>query len=247
MADRTYGPIVLPESLLHALAEFRQWHVLLADADARDPMLRALELATELAPERVAEVEAELDASFSDALLGVLASRVPVLEDQYEMTLGSVATTARAAWKSGCPEDLVAVASGGRTLYCVPRREHPWASTTVTEWRRGDKEAAPQGLVRWLRDVPMREFWGQLVELGVVDPDADDPPPHGRVESGAGLVPRLAVPQAVVEATAVRVQHAKFGVGRVVRSTGSGEGRKLDIDFGGTVRTILARFVTEIG
>jgi hypothetical protein len=67
----------------------------------------------------------------------------------------------------------------------------------------------------------------------VVEQDADDPPPHGRVESGAGLVPRLAVPQAVVEATQVRVEHAKFGVGRVLRSTGAGEGRKLDIDFEG--------------
>jgi len=36
-------------------------------------------------------------------------------------------------------------------------------------------------------------------------------------------------------------------VGRVLRATGGGSDRKLEIDFGGGgVRTILARFVTEL-
>lgn len=247
MAERAPGPIAASESLLQTLAEYRQWHALLADADPRDPLLKALELATELAPERVAQVEEELEAGLSDALLAVLASRVPHLEDHFEMRLDGIGELAREAWAGGCPRELLAVARNGETMYCVPRREHPWSATLVTPWHRIDGSEAPRPLARWLMEGPMREFWGLLIELEVVEQDADDPPPHGRVESGAGLVPTLAVPRAVVEATQVRVEHAKFGVGRVLRSTGAGDGRKLDIDFGADgVRTILARFVREL-
>lgn len=248
MQGRTPGPIAANEALLQTLAEYRQWHALLVDADPRDPLLKALELPTELAPERVEAVEAELEASFSDALLAVLASRVPHLEDQFGMRLDNLGELAREAWSAGCSKELLPVASDGSVFYCVERREHPWTSTTITPWSRIDDGEAPRALAKWLRDGPMNEFWGLLLELEVVEQDADDPPPHGRAESGAGLVPRLAIPQAVVEATAVRVQHAKFGAGRVLRSVGAGDTRKLDIDFGANgVKTILARFVTELG
>lgn len=247
MAERAPGPIAASDTLLQTLAEYRQWHALLADADPRDPLLKALELPTELAPERVAEVEAELEASFSDALLAVLASRVPHLEDHFEMRLDNIGELAREAWAAGCPQELLPVARGDEVVYCVPRLEHPWASTIVTPWHRLDDSEVPRALGRWLKDGPMNEFWGLLTELGVADQDQDDPPPHGRVESGAGLVPRLAVAQAVIEAAQARVEHAKFGVGRVLRSHGAGEGAKLDIDFGaGGVKTILARFVREL-
>lgn len=247
MADRAPGPITASESLLQTLAQYRQWHALLVDADPRDAWLRALELPTELAPERVAQVEEDLECGLSDALLAVLASRVPHLEDHYEMRLDNIGALAREAWQLGCPKDLLAVGRVGDVMYCVQRREHPWTSTVVVGWHHLDGSDAPRGLQKWLQDGPMTELWGHLCELGVAEGDSDDPPPHGRVESGGGLVPRLAVPQAVLAAAAVRVEHAKFGVGRVLRATGAGDGRKLDIDFGaGGVKTILARFVREL-
>lgn len=248
MAEREPGPIAASESLLQVLAEYRQWHVLLADADPQDPLFIALRQPTELAPELVDQLETELQAGLSDATLAVLASRVPHLEDHFEMRVDNIAALAREAWKAGLSDEMLPLARSHDVYYCVLRRENPWSSTIVTPWHPEDAGVAPSPLVRWLKNGAMREFWELLTELEVVEHGADDPPPHGRTESGEGLVPRLAVPRAIVEATAVRVQHPKFGVGRVLRSTGAGEARKLDIDFGGDggVRTILARFVTEL-
>jgi hypothetical protein len=53
--------------------------------------------------------------------------------------------------------------------------------------------------------------------------------------------PRVVDPHAIGE----RVTHAKFGLGTIVAAEGApGDGRKLTIDFGGTRRVLLAKFVT---
>jgi len=55
------------------------------------------------------------------------------------------------------------------------------------------------------------------------------------------LPPRAVDPHAIGE----RVTHAKFGLGTIVAAEGApGDGRKLTIDFGGTRRVLLAKFVT---
>lgn len=249
MTVRPPGPIAASESLLATLAEYRRMHGPLVEVDPKHPWLRALELPTELAPERVAEVEETLGAALSDASLALLASRVPHLEDHYEATIGEMVARTQDAWVEGCPKEWIVLAKAGEDRYCVPRREHAWATTNVTKWHRLDGEAAPLGIERWLREVVMDDLAGLLTDLGANAWDRDDDPPHrhGRSEARHDLVPTLAVPQALVEAAAARVEHVKFGVGRVLRAIGAGEGRKLDIDFGAAgVRTILARFVREL-
>jgi len=247
MAARTPGPIAVAEPLLAALGEYRQLHFALTEADATHPWLRAIELPTELELELVEAVEHELSASLSDGLLAVFASRVPHLEDAFEMQLAGLPQLSEEARAVGCPAELLAVARQADLFYCVPRREHPWAATTVTPWHPLDGAEAARALPRWLRDAPMADLWDVLHELQAVDAGQDEPPAAAQVEAGAPLVPRLVPRRAAVLQVAPRVQHPKFGVGRVLRSTGEGPERKLEIDFEAAgVRTILARFVSEL-
>jgi hypothetical protein len=132
MAARTPGPIAAAEPLLATLGEYRQLHFALAEADAAHPWLQAIELPTELELEAVEALEQALAASFSDALLAVYASRVPHLEDAFEMQLATLPELAEEAWAVGCPADMLAVARQADLFYCVPRREHAWAATVVT-------------------------------------------------------------------------------------------------------------------
>ncbi|MDC0715971.1 ankyrin repeat domain-containing protein [Nannocystis bainbridge] len=63
----------------------------------------------------------------------------------------------------------------------------------------------------------------------------------------AAAAPPKPPPPQVVEPHAVgeRVTHAKFGLGTIVATEPSADGqRKLTIDFGGTRRVLLAKFVT---
>lgn len=247
MAARTPGPIAAAEPLLTALGEYRQLHLALTEADATHPWLRAIELPTELELELVEAAEHALAASFSDGLLAVFASRVPHLEDAFEMQLVGLAQLSEEARAVGCPAELLAVARQADLFYCVPRREHPWAATMVTPWHPLDGAEGPRALPRWLRDAPMADLWDVLHELQAVDADQDEPPVAAQVEAGAPLVPRLVPRRATVLQAAPRVQHPKFGVGRVLKATGEGPDRKLEIDFEGAgVRTILARFVSEL-
>lgn len=248
MAARTPGPIAAPEPLLAVLGEYRQLHHALAEAEPSHAWLRAIELPTELELEAVVAVEEALSAELSDMLLAVLASRVPHLEEAFELQLDGLRALAEEAWAAGCSVELLAVARRGDVFYCVPRREHAWSTTTITPWHLLDGAEAPRGLARWLKDAAMADLWELLVELRAVDPEDDEPlPPAARPDAGVPLTPRLVPQRATILAAAPGVQHAKFGVGRVLRATGAGPDRKLEIDFGaGGVRTILARFVTEL-
>ena len=97
MPARTPGPIAAPEPLLTTLAEYRQLHLALADSEPGHAWLAALELPCELEIDALARQEEALGASFSDALLAVLAARVPHLEDSWELSLelGPLAAEAR--------------------------------------------------------------------------------------------------------------------------------------------------------
>lgn len=246
MPARTPGPIVAPEALLTTLAEYRQLHLALADTEPAHAWLSALELPCELEIDVVARQEEALGASFSDLLLAVLACRVPHLADSYEMSieLGSLAAEARSL---RCPPELLAVARDGECFYCVPRREHAWATTVITPWHPEDGASAARPLQRWLKEGPIDDLWQLLAELRAIDPEADEPlPPQARPDAAAGVCPRLVLAHGAITAV-LQVEHAKFGVGRVLRAIGDGDARKLDIDFGAAgVRTILARFVREL-
>jgi len=245
MASRTSGPIAAAEPLIAILGEYRQWHLALTEADATHPWLKVLEEPTELELEVVEALERSLAASFSDSLLAVYASRVPHLEDAFEMQLVGLAQLSEEAWAVGCPADMLAVARQAGLFYCVPRREQPWATTAVTAWHPLDGSGAPRALARWLRDAPMADLMDVLAELQAIDAGQDDMPLV--TEGSVPLQPRLVAHRAAVLQAAPRVQHPKFGVGMVLRATGGGADRKLEIDFGGGgVRTILARFVTEL-
>ena len=247
MAARTPGPIAAAEPLLATLGEYRQLHFAVTEADAAHPWLQAIELPTELELEAVEALERSLAAGFSDVLLAVYAGRVPHLEDAFEMQLATLPELSEEAWAVGCPADMLAVARQADRFYCVPRREHPWAATVVTSWHPLDGAGAPRALPRWLRDVPMVDLWDVLHELQALEAGQDEPPVAARVEAGVPLTLRLVPRRSAVLQAAPRVQHPKFGVGRVLRATGGGPERKLEIDFGGGgVRTILARFVTEL-
>lgn len=245
MPARTPGPIAAPEPLLTTLAEYRQLHLALADSEPGHAWLAALELPCELEIDALARQEEALGASFSDVLLAVLAARVPHLEDSWELSLelGPLAAEARAL---RCPPELLAIARAGETFYCVPRREHPWATTAVTAWHPEDGPGVARPLQKWLKDGPIDDLWQLLGELQAIDPGADDPlPPQARPDAAPQFGPRLVLARGAV-AEVVQVEHAKFGVGRVLRAIGEGDARKLDIDFGPAgVRTILARFVRE--
>lgn len=246
MPARLPGPIAAPEPLLTTLAEYRQLHLALADSEPGHAWLAALELPCELAIDAVAMQEDALSASFSDLLLAVLAARVPHLEEGWELSpdLGPLAAEARA---QGCPVELLAIARSGESFFCVPRREHSWASTVITPWHPEHGTGTARPLQRWLKDGPIDDLWQLLAELRAIDPEADEPlPPQARPDAAPQFGPRLVLPRGVVTAV-VQVEHAKFGVGRVLRAIGDGDTRKLDIDFGPAgVRTILARFVREL-
>jgi hypothetical protein len=245
MAARTPGPIAAAEPLLATLGEYRQFHLALAESDAAHPWLKVLEEPTELELEAVDALEQSLQVSLSDALIAVYASRVPHLEDAFEMQLVGLAQLSEEAWAVGCPADMLAVARQADLFYCVPRREQPWATTAVTAWHPLDGSGAPRALARWLRDAPMADLMDVLHELQALDAGQDDAP--RMTEVSVPLRPTLVAHRAAVLQAAPRVQHPKFGVGMVLRATGGGAERKLEIDFGGGgVRTILARFVTEL-
>jgi hypothetical protein len=247
MAARTSGPIAAAEPLLATLGEYRQWHLALTESDAAHPWLKVIEEPTELELEAVEAMERTLSASFSDALLVVYASRVPHLEDAFEMQLAGLPQLSEEAWAVGCPPDMLAVARQADLFYCVPRREQPWATTMVTPWHPLDGTGAPRALARWLREAPMADLLEVLQELQAVDAGQDELPLAQWVDMGGPLTPRLVPHRAAVLQASPRVQHPKFGVGHVLRATGGGPDRKLEIDFGGGgVRTILARFVTEL-
>ena len=243
MSARSPGPIAAPEPLLVLLAEYRQLHAALTEVEPGHPWLDALEQPCELELEAVAAAEAALDASFSDALLAVYAGRVPHLEEHLEMQLPGLAALAEEARAVGCPAELLAVARQADLFLCVPRHEHPWAATTITPWHPLDGAEAPRPLARWLKDAALADLLDLLTDLQAIDPTAEQPWFPG-IEP---VAPRLVQARAAVIAAAPRVQHDKFGVGRVLRSTGDGDTRKLEIDFGAAgVRTILARFVREL-
>ncbi len=248
MSARCPGPIAAPEPLLTLLGEYRQLHLALADHEPGHGWLAALEWPTELELDLVQRQEAALDASFSDALLAVLASRVPHLEDSLEMQLAGLDGLAAEARALGCPPELLPVARQGELFHCVPRREHPWASTTVTPWHPQDGAGAARGLQPWLKAVAMADLYDFLNELDYIDIEEDEPlPPEARPDAAQVPAPRLVDHRGVTAVQAMRVEHARFGVGRVLRATGDGETRKLEIDFGAAgVRTILARFVREL-
>ncbi|MDC0666261.1 hypothetical protein [Nannocystis radixulma] len=245
---RTEGPIAAPDALLTTLAEYRQLHVLFAAVDPRHEWAQRVAGPPELDLDAVAQVERDLEAELSDALLAVLACQVPHLEDHYEMTLRQIAAHTEAAWSRGCPRDQVAVARTQGVFYCVPRRMRQWASTAIAAWADRTLEL-PRGLEKWLADGPMDGLWDMLCELDLVDPDAGEPvPSHARPDAAPALVPRLVRPVVAAAAAARRVQHPKFGAGRVLQELGDGDARKLVVDFGAPhgVRTLLARFVSEL-
>lgn len=248
MSARSPGPIAAPEPLLTLLGEYRQLHLALADVDPRHAWLAAIEQPTQLELELVARQEAALDASFSDALLAVLACRVPHLEDAFELELTGMHTLADEARAVGCPPELLAVARQEDLFFCVPRREHPWATTAITPWHPLDGAQAPRGLLPWLKAAPLADLWDLLTELRAVDPGEDEPlPPQARPDAAQVPAPRLVDGRGLATAAATRFEHAKFGVGRLLRATGEGDAQKLELDFGAAgVRTILARFVREL-
>ena len=275
MAARTPGPIAAPEPLLAVLGVSHHPHHALAGANRSPAWRRATDLPTDPEREAVVAVEEALSAELSDMLLAVLASRVPHLEEAFELQLDGLRALAEEAWAGGCSVELLAVARRGDVFYCVPRREHAWSTTTITPWHLLDGAEPPRGLARWLEGAARGDLWellvgrggpagrwqgrgekaaaraalgGLLAALGAVDPEDDEPlPPAARPDAGVPLTPRLVPQRATILAAGPRVQHAKFGVGRVLRATGAGPDRKLEIDFGaGGVRTILARFVTEL-
>ncbi|WAS91135.1 hypothetical protein [Nannocystis punicea] len=245
---RTEGPIAAPEALLATLAEYRQLHVLFADVDPRHEWILRVAGPPELDLDAVAQVERDLEAELSDALLAVLACQVPHLEDHYDLTLRQIAAHTEAAWSRGCPRDQVAVARTQDAFYCLPRRMRAWASTAIATW--ADRTlSVPRPLDRWIADEPMGGLWDMLCDFDLVDPDAHEPvPAHARPDAAPALVPRLVRPVAAAAAVARRVQHPKFGAGRVLQEVGDGDARKLVIDFGAPhgVRTLVARFVTEL-
>jgi hypothetical protein len=112
----------------------------------------------------------------------------------------------------------------------------------------------------------LRSWSGQAVlripELDVIltrlESGIDIQREHGlrRLRELVGAAPRPAVdaaPQPVGDASAAkgpeteeRVQHAKFGVGAVVRREGSGPDAKLVVRFDSGDKTLLARFLVPL-
>lgn len=247
MPARSPGPIAAPEPLLATLTEYRQLHLALAEVEPGHPWLTVLEQPTELELDAVAALEQALGAGFSDAMLATFASRVPHLEDQLEVQVAGLAALAEEARAVGCPAELLAFGRQADLFWCVPRREHAWTTTAVTPWHPLDGAGAAQPLARWLREVALADLRDLLTELDAIDPSHDELPVDAQIEWARVHTPTLVLSRAAVVAAAPRVQHGKFGVGRVLRSTGDGDARKLEIDFGPAgVRTILARFVQEL-
>lgn len=120
--------------------------------------------------------------------------------------------------------------------------------------RRGLARRRQLDLGRRRQPKPRAPQWDDDIEL---DPEYADSGSHGRGTDS--LVPAVDAEQALEdfdpeieyepdEAVPVfrgmRVRHPKFGVGSVLSWSGNGHNMKLTLSFGGTRKTILARFCT---
>ncbi len=204
----------------------------------------------DLSAREVESVEQEYGCVLPDPILAAFAANTDELGEQAEMDLPDVVAHTQEAYGRGCPRDLIAVGRqpDGLAYYCIERRAdwdgHP---VVLRIFDSQDHSISVHPLAAWLDERV--EACRESLQEG----DADDraraelEPTDTQLARFRPRVRSIAAGEAATSDPGPRtVRHAKFGPGTVLRETGSGMDRKLEVDFEqvGT-KVILARFLDE--
>ena len=188
---------------------------------------------------RVLAVEHDLGCHLPDDVLAILAAKSDQLTE-HGADLAVLVPNTRAARKRGWSRNYVAIGRqpDGHAYYCIDATDR--GSTTIYDCDNlNGNTVTPQPLAGWLNEFVerQRDF---LMEGTLEQRKRAEASKTPRAES---FCPRLMN----AEPAQQRVAHAKFGKGTVVGETGSGELRKLQIDFDAVGKKwLLARFVEEV-
>ncbi|HJL18004.1 MAG TPA: hypothetical protein RMH99_20230 [Sandaracinaceae bacterium LLY-WYZ-13_1] len=236
--DRSERPLKLDPGVEAALVQLIATERWVAHPDEPDSTTipkddRAVSL------DALAGCESAVDAQLTDEAVALLSSETETLSEGLQMTLGMVGTHTELAHDRGMPSTLVAIGRRGRTFYAVPKR--PETEDRARLWVfDGHKDPWRIETARLL--IQLAEERADELEM--------DEATQAEIESELNIahyLPRLARPEAAVEAPAERrVRHPKFGEGTVLQELHDGPEPKLVVRFDqGAEKTLLARFLED--
>ena len=191
-----------------------------------------------LRAEAVAAAEQVLGVPLPPAVLLLFSE--PNVFDMYNLELDQLASLREEAEDAGVPKVLLPLGrSGDRSgshWVCI-RKDSPGNELVI--YGDADESRTTLSVAAWLDEVVETHLHG--TELS----DEEQVAVKAWAKK-ATLEIRLEVGSQAPKAT-YRVVHPKFGEGTVVREDGTGDDRKLEIDFGaGGVKILVARFVKRV-
>jgi hypothetical protein len=179
----------------------------------------------ELNLDRLQDVEAAVGVEFQDDILALVAVRSSYLREKLGVDLARVVAHTGELRERGQRGDVVGIGRiDDTTFLCVEKREQSSASTELflLDCRGGSRVGV--ALLAWLSS--------HVEEL----PSAGSSP--------AKDVARLVRPEAESTAAGVRVHHKIFGNGRALSERGTGDTRKVTVDFPGKgLKLLQGRFL----
>lgn len=172
----------------------------------------------------VRDVDRALGWRLPDDLIATFAARLPQLEVERELALAKVVGHTGRVRAMGAPGDLVGVGKDDtRVWLCVRKGEQPPEGTALFKYDADDGSTFRVPLVDYLEAC--------LGEAGTAEP-------------AAGAFEPVLVRRLPAGSPGQRVRHATFGEGKVLKETGSGPTRKVQVDFPGRgLKLLQARFL----
>ncbi|PRP90724.1 DNA-dependent helicase II [Enhygromyxa salina] len=172
--------------------------------------------------DRVRDVEAAMGTRLPDPVLALLCSGLPFLHDHLSVGLGEIPRHSVRARELHARGDLV--------VFGADPDKHVFHGFVIAA--ADDRVAVFDGGDRSLHSFSVVEWLTNQAELAQVQPSPAPPV----------VVSLVRAPKPEPEGR--RVQHAKWGMGRLLAEQGSGPNRKIKVAFADVgVKTIVARFV----
>ncbi len=212
---RTAGPLQIESSLKRRLLHLR--------------VITGTPTPAEVCADDVERVERTIGRELSDPILALMANGDPALA-RHEIALGFLETHAESLRAQRGPRGLIAIGKedkSGGVIAIAP------LGGRLCIWDVGNSG---------VRELPLLEWLDELISL------EKEALRHEEGEDRARLIAKVNdedvetfVPALTAAAEQERVEHPKFGSGKILREF---DGEKLEIEFAdGSVRTLLARFV----